>query len=110
MASGKDKVDEAIKAITVLLDKYQDGKISKKEFNGIKTMIRGQNLVNIQTNEDYANIYSIPCLNNLGLSYFHKNNDTIQKMSYEDFTKNIQRILGRKKSMIIVGPREKMKS
>jgi zinc protease len=85
IGSGHDKTEAAISAITKILDDLRDHGIKKEEFERIKTMIDGQNLLGIQTNEDYAQFYSIPTLHGLGLDFSHKNNDLIRNANYKDF-------------------------
>ena len=66
-------------------------------------MIEGQTLLNIQTNDDYANLYSVPVFQGLGLDYPHAKNEDINKLKFEDFTKGIKKVLGGKFSTVIVG-------
>ena len=103
MASGHDKVDAAIKAIKKIIDNIKVKGLSKAEFSRIKKMIAGQNLLHIQTNEDYANIYSVTCHQGKDLDYYHKNNDEIKNLKYEDFSKSLKAVLSQKWSTIIVG-------
>lgn len=103
MASGHDKVKEAISTIHEILDRVSQKGILKDEFERIKSMIEGQDLINIQTNEDYANIYSIPLLQGLGVDFFYKNNEKIKALKYQDFQNQIRKILKRKKNVVVVG-------
>jgi zinc protease len=66
-------------------------------------MIKGQNLINVQTNEDYASIYSVPVLQAQGLDYYYKGSLEIENLTYEAFQKNIKKILSQKWNTIIVG-------
>jgi zinc protease len=103
MASGHDKAVSAINSINNILDKIRDRGITEKEFERIKSMIEGQNLISIQTNDDYANIYSIPALHGFGVDHFYENNEKINALSYIDFQKSIKRILSKKRNTILVG-------
>ncbi|PIK14132.1 pitrilysin family protein [Halobacteriovorax sp. JY17] len=103
MASGHDKVKPAIKAIKEILNNLRDKGLSKKDFNRIKKMIEGQSLLNVQTNEDYANIYSVPTLQGLGLDWYHEGNIDIGKITYEEFQNEIKKVFKRKWNTIIVG-------
>lgn len=103
MASGFDKVKPAIAAIKELIGRIRDNGLPEEDFNRIKTMIKGQNLINVQTNEDFASIYSVPVLQAQGLDYYYKNNKEIEELKYEDFQKNIKKILSQKWNTIIVG-------
>ncbi|MDH5580613.1 MAG: insulinase family protein [Bdellovibrionales bacterium] len=103
MASGHDKVVEAIDAITEILKKYEQDGISEEAFNRIKKMIEGQNLLNLRTNEDYANTYSIPYIHGFGIDHFYKKNKKISELNYERFNKELKKILARQKCTVLVG-------
>lgn len=103
MASGYDKVTPAIAAIKKIIDNIKNNGLSNKEFSRIKTMIEGQNLLNVQTNDDYANIYSVPVLQNQGLDYYHDQNEMIRSLKHEEFQSNIKKILNKQWNTIIVG-------
>jgi len=103
MASGYDKVEKAILAIQGILHKIRDEGLSKEDFLRIKSMIKGQSLINVQTNEDYASIYSVPVLQNQSIDYYHLKNIEIENLNYQDFQKNIKRILSQKWNLITVG-------
>lgn len=103
MASGHDKVPAATVAIKELIGRIKDNGLSKEDFERIKLMIEGQNLINVQTNEDFASIYSVPVLQSQGLDYYHESNQEIQNLTYESFQKNIMKILSQKWNTIIVG-------
>ena len=96
LASGHDKSIQAINTIMEILEKMKNKGIPQREFQKIKVMIEGQNLINIQTNEDFANIYSIPVLHGRGLDFFYKNNQSIQTLTYEDFSTQLKKILSKK--------------
>jgi zinc protease len=103
MASGHDKVAAATIAIKELLGRIKDNGLAKEDFERIKTMIKGQNLINIQTNEDFASIYSVPVLQAQGLDYYYNGNLEIENLTHEVFQKNIKKILSQKWNTIIVG-------
>ena len=103
MASGHDKVPAAIKAINDILDKIKVNGLSKEEFTRIKTMIAGQNLLNVQTNDDYANIYSVTTLQGQKLDFYHDNNKKVEELKYDEFLVLLKRVLSQKWSTIIVG-------
>ncbi|MBG07376.1 MAG: hypothetical protein CME68_01330 [Halobacteriovoraceae bacterium] len=103
LASGHDKSIQAINTIIEILEKMKNKGIPKKEFQKIKVMIEGQNLINIQTNEDFANIYSIPVLHGRGLDFFYNNNQSIQNLKYEDFAIQLKKILSKKLNIVVVG-------
>ena len=103
MASGHDKVAAATVAIKELLERIRVNGLAKEDFERIKTMIKGQNLINVQTNEDFASIYSVPVLQAQGLDYYYKGNLEIENLTHEAFQKNIKKILSQKWNTIIVG-------
>lgn len=103
MASGHDKTVEAINAINTILSKLQKEGLSKSNFDRIKMMIDGQNQLNLQVNDDYANVYSVPALHGLGVDYFYKSNEEIRNFKYEDFQKIIKKVLKQNWITITVG-------
>ena len=103
MASGHDKVPAAVAAIKTLLNKIKENGLSKEDFLRIKSMIKGQNLLNVQTNEDFASIYAVPVLQGESIDYYYNNNKEIEDLVYEDFQKNIKKVLANKWNTIIVG-------
>lgn len=107
MASGHDKVVAAVAAIKELIGRIAANGLPKEDFERIKAMIKGQNLINVQTNEDFASIYSVPVLQAQGLDYYYKGNIEIENLKYEDFQKNIKKVLSQKWNTIIVGRENK---
>ena len=107
MASGHDKVAAATVAIKELLERIRVNGLAKEDFERIKTMIKGQNLINVQTNEDFASIYSVPVLQAQGMDYYYKGNLEIENLTHEAFQKNIKKILSQKWNTIIVGRKYK---
>ena len=103
IGSGHDKTEAAINAIMDILNKLQKDGIKQEEFDRIKTMIDGQNLLGIQTNEDYAQFYSIPVLHGLGLDFPHKNNEQIRNANYADFQAFLKKFFGKKWNVIRAG-------
>ena len=103
MASGHDKTLEALHAIRKILQNIKQNGLTKKDFKTIKSMIKGQNLINIQTNEDYANVHSHSILQGRGLDYFHQQNQLIDGLQYTAFQQFVPKLLNRKWSTILVG-------
>ena len=103
IGAGHDKKDQAIDAIKEILNKYQKNGMSKTDFVTVKKMIQGQNLINIQTNEDYANFYSIAALHNLGFDYQHDSFKLIDEIKYEDFNKFLSKFLVDDWNLVEVG-------
>ncbi|WP_408098174.1 M16 family metallopeptidase [Peredibacter sp. HCB2-198] len=106
IGSGHDKTKAAIDAILGILNNLRDHGIKREEFERIKTMIDGQNLLGIQTNEDYAQFYSIPVLHGLGLDFPHKNNDQIREAKYEDFQAFLKKFFSKKWNIVEAGRKD----
>jgi zinc protease len=107
IGSGHDKTEAAIKAIINILDNLKAKGISREEFDRIKSMIDGQNLLSIQTNEDYAQVYSVPVLHDLGIDFSHSNNQFIRNVKYEDFQKFIKSFFNTKWNIVQAGPKSR---
>jgi zinc protease len=103
IGAGHDKKEEAIEAIKEILNKYQKNGFKKKDFDLIKKMIQGQNLLNVQTNEDYANFYSIAVLHDLGFDYQHESFKKIDNMKLADFNSFLKKFLIDEWNIIDVG-------
>lgn len=103
IGSGHDKTEAAIKAILGIINDLRDKGIRREDFERIKTMIDGQNLLAIQTNEDYAQYYSIPVLHNLGLDFHHEQNQIIRNASFEDFQAFLKKFFNSKWNIVQAG-------
>ncbi len=103
IGTSNDKRELAIQAISELLKELANKGLSSKEFNKLKRSIKGQNLLNLQTNGDYASTYSVPLYNGLGLDYFHESNQKMDKLKREDFNAFIKKYLDNKWLIVSVG-------
>lgn len=103
MASGHDKVERAIAAIKTILKKLSQEGLTKEEFNRVKLMLEGQSQINIQTNEDYANLYSVPVFQGGSIDFYYDTNKKINDLKYEVFQKKIKSILNQKWNQVVVG-------
>lgn len=103
IGSGHDKVDAATKAIMKILNDLRDHGLKRKEFERIKKMINGQNSMSIQTNEDYAQFYSIAELHHLGLDFSHEKNELIKKADYSEFQTFLQTFFDTKWNIVTAG-------
>jgi zinc protease len=103
MGTGNEKVSLALKAIQDILNKIRDNCLSKDEFERIKRMMEGQALINVQTNDDYANIYSVPFFQGMGVDHYHKENESVREFDYQLFLKTTKSILSRPFTTVIVG-------
>ena len=103
IGSGHDKTQSAIEAILKILNRLRDEGLTSEEFERIKTMMDGQNLLGIQTNEDYAQFYSIPVLHNLGLDFPHNNNNHIRNADYQEFQQFLKTFFNKKWNIVKAG-------
>lgn len=103
MASSTEKVPTALEEIKKLITKYGDNGLDKEQFEKIKAMIEGRELLSLQTNDDYANTLSVPALHGLGVDHYFKTNQNIHDLDHEQFQKGLKRILKRKWNTITVG-------
>ncbi len=103
IGAGHDKTEAAINAILGIIHDLRDNGIRREDFERIKTMIDGQNLLAIQTNEDYAQYYSIPVLHNLGIDFHHEQNQIIRNASYEDFQAFLKKFFNSKWNIVEAG-------
>ncbi len=103
MASGHDKVPAALKSIEDIIANIKAKGLQKNQFQRIKRMIQGQSLLAVQTNEDYANIYSATTLHGHPLDYYHLENKAVQDLSHRDFQTHIKTIFERPWSTILLG-------
>lgn len=103
MASGYDKKDQAIKAISEILERIKKEGISKTELSRAKKIIIGQTQLSLQTNDDYSSTYSIPVLHKLGLDWHHKEIERIQKIEKNELDSFISDFFNQKFSLLTVG-------
>ncbi len=103
MGTSNDKVEQALMAMKTLLGQLQKKGVTSTELKKIKSMLEGQNKINIQTNGDYANIYSIPILQNKGMDFFYHNNQFIKNVNLQDFNKFLKNFLDYQFNTVIVG-------
>lgn len=106
IGAGHDKTKAAVDAILNIINGLRDNGIKREEFERIKTMIDGQNLLGIQTNEDYAQFYSIPVLHGLGLDFPHKNNEAIREANYEEFQAFLKKFFSKKWNIVEAGRKD----
>ncbi len=103
MASGHDKVKPAIAAIRGIIDRLKDEGLSKEDFDRVKEMIKGQAQINVQTNEDWAGVYSVPVLQGRELDWYHKSLIAIDSIEFEDFNKKLKKAFSKKWTTVVVG-------
>jgi zinc protease len=103
MGTGNEKVDLALAAIKKILTDLKTKGLNSDEFNRVKKMIEGQALINVQTNEDFANIYSVPLFQGLGIDYYHLEIQAVQKLNHQTFNRELKTLLARSWSTITVG-------
>jgi zinc protease len=109
IGTGKDKWEKAHMAIMTILNKLQKNGFTADEFERTKKMLLGQQKLSLQTNDDYAQFYSIGCLHGLGLDFQHKILQQIQDAKHEDFQKFCKTFLVDDWSIVTVGDIKNMK-
>lgn len=102
LACGQDKIEASIAAIKNIVNRAAQNGIGEKDFLKIKSMIKGQNEMSLQTNEDYATTYSVPLLQGLGVDYFHLSAKAIEKVTYQQFQKEVKKLLSSDANIVIV--------
>ena len=103
VASSPLKVNQAIEQLKKIIAQLRRSGISQENFKTTKSIIEGKELMGLQTNEDYANLYSITTLHEYGLDFHHKELDSIKNLAYQDFQNNISKILSRDWNDVCVG-------
>lgn len=103
MASSNEKAAQAVKELNKLLNKIKEKGISAVEFARTQKMIDGQMQINLQSNEDYANAYSIPELHGLGMDFIYDNNQRIKKAQFQDFNRFITKFFEQEWNLVMVG-------
>lgn len=105
IGAGSDKTEAAKEAIMAIIKKLSKNGLTKDEFERTKKMMAGNNLLNIQTNDDYANIYSVPVLHSLDIDYTHLVNEKIKKVKHTEFNRFIKKFFASEWNIIEVGPK-----
>lgn len=104
IGSGHDKREKAIEAIQSILKRLSEQGLSREEFDRIKVMLDGQQKMAIQTNEDFAQFYSVPALHGLGLDFQHDGQVEVADASYDKFQKFLKEFMGGKWNVVTAGP------
>ncbi len=107
IGSGADKVDKAIEAIRKILNRLQKSGLSKTEVKRLKDTISGQKQMQLQSNEDFANFYSIPTLHGLSLDFENINITRIKKLDHLKINKFLKKFLNQDPTIITAGPSKK---
>ncbi len=103
IACSNNKVQDSKNAIANILKEIKSKCITEEEFKNIKSKIKGNNLLLIQTNSDYANMYSNSIINHNNLDYYYKYNKLIDNITYKDFKTSISKFLQKDFNSTIIG-------
>ncbi|MCB9094983.1 MAG: insulinase family protein [Halobacteriovoraceae bacterium] len=104
IGSGADKTQKAIAAIEKILNKLRDKGLKKTEIHRLKKMIVGQKDLQLQSNDDFANYYSIPVLHGLGIDFEDMTVENIKKIEPEALNKFLKKFLSQKQIVVTSGP------
>lgn len=104
IGSGHDKKSRALDAIMGILKELSVQGISPDEFERAKNMLEGQQQLSVQTNEDFAQFYSIPALHRLGLDFQHESQRLVRECQYGDFQRFIKEFMAGSWNIVTVGP------
>ena len=100
---GNDKLESSNVEISKILNNLKNKGLTRKEFNTTKEMIIGQFELSLQTNEDYANIYSVPFLHGEKVDFYYLQNEEIKNLTYEKFQRELKKILSRPQFKVTSG-------
>ena len=103
MACGLTRALEAKKAMQDFWQEVAEEGLTSKEFQLAKTMLQGQRDLDLQTEDDFASIYSFAILNQRPLNDFYLQNKILQKMTYQNFKQLIKQVLSRPLSIVRTG-------
>jgi len=103
LACGEDRASEAQKALQEFWQQLLQHSLSLSEFKAAKVMLQGQRDLDLQTNEDYANVYTLPVLHHYPLGAYYQQNKDLQKLGFREFQKMVRQILKRPLSIMRVG-------
>ena len=104
IGAGADKKERAEIAILNILNRIGSEGISREEFDRVKSMLEGQQQLSVQTNEDFAQFYSVPALHGLGLEFQHDANEKVSLTKYEEFQAFLKEFMKGPWNTVIVGP------
>lgn len=103
MATSNEKLPLAIKAIEELLKKIGAKGLTQDELQKIKSMLVGQKILNLQTNDDFNAHYAIPTLHGLGTEFELNREMKIQNCNLEDLNKFLKSFAQRERILTYVG-------
>lgn len=101
---GQDKTQKSMDAIKGIINDLAQNGLSLEEFQKIKSSLEGQNLLSLQTNEDYTSTYSIFELYNFGVDYYYQSNEMLSKISLDEMNSFLKNFLSKKFNEVIFGP------
>ncbi|MBF0367075.1 MAG: insulinase family protein [Oligoflexia bacterium] len=103
MASSTDKGETAIKELRGLINKLRDKGLTAANFKRTLEILNGQLKVAMQTNDDYATVYSIPELHDLGVDFVYNNNKRINEISVSEFNRFLKTFFEKELNSFVVG-------
>jgi len=103
MSTSTLKTLRALKELYSIIENLQFKGLTQRIFNRVKTSIDGQLALSLQTNDDYANAYSIPEFHGLGHQYIYKKRKFIKDLTHKKFNDFIKKHFSGYKSLVVVG-------
>ncbi|MBP5295756.1 MAG: insulinase family protein [Bacteriovoracaceae bacterium] len=100
---GVKRAAEARQAMQEFWQDLQENVLTPCEFAQAKTMLQGQRDLELQTEDDFAAIYSFAVLHQRPLNDYFQQNMILQKMSYAEFKKLIGTVLARPLAIVRTG-------
>ncbi len=104
IGAGADKVDKAIKAIMEILNRLQKEGLPQKEISRVQKMLVGYQDLQLQSNEDFANYYSIPTLHGHGPGFENEMLKNVQKVKEADMKRFLKSFLSQEPLVVTAGP------
>ncbi len=104
IGAGADKVDRAIKAIQNILNRLQKEGLPQKEISRVQKMLVGNKELQLQSNEDFANHYSIPTLHGCQPDFEEKMLKEVQAVKEQGMKTFLKKFLGQKPLIVTAGP------
>lgn len=105
MATGVERATQALSQIHLQLENYAKTGLTKKQLQQTITLLEGEQMLLLNTNDDFLNAYSLSHYFGLGFENVYKNLEKIKKMKLSDLNEFLKHFLKSKKIQVVVGPK-----